>query len=151
MVKPISAKPWLPDAPSPSASAVVRLSTPAIGSPLLSSIVESPSPSAIPLSPDGPVAAFAATPAESPEYCSTSLNIASGALVPVALAPRPALCLALKYLDFIAKIKPVGPDIGCTPQISYAIKFGIALLTNAINTGFQLVAAVLVVVVLVAS
>ena len=40
-------------------------------------------------------------------------------------------------LERIAKIKPVGPVIGCTPQMSYAIKFGIALLTNEIRMGSQ--------------
>ena len=42
------------------------------------------------------------------------------------------------FLDLIAKISPVGPVIGCTPQMSYAIKFGIALLTSEIKIGSQL-------------
>ena len=38
-------------------------------------------------------------------------------------------------LDFIAKIRPVGPVIGCTEHTSYAIKLGIARLTNEIRIG----------------
>src|SRR6056300_1565962 len=41
------------------------------------------------------------------------------------------------YLLLIAKISPVGPVIGCTPAISYAIRLGIALLTNEIRIGSQ--------------
>ena len=44
------------------------------------------------------------------------------------------------YLAFIAKIRPVGPVIGCTPQISYATKLGIALRTSEIRIGSQLAA-----------
>ena len=51
---------------------------------------------------------LAAGRAESPEnVVSASLNRAS--VEPVAPAPN---------LDFIAKIRPVGPVIGCTPQTS---------------------------------
>ena len=38
----------------------------------------------------------------------------------------------------IAKISPVGPVIGCTPQMSYAIKLGMARRTSEIRIGSQL-------------
>ena len=41
-------------------------------------------------------------------------------------------------LERIAKISPVGPVIGCTPQMSYAIRLGIDLRTNEIKIGSQL-------------
>ena len=61
---------------------------------------------------------------------SASLNSASSTDV----APSPILA-------FIAKISPVGPLIGCTPQISYAIKLGIDLRTKEIKTGSQFATA----------
>jgi hypothetical protein len=42
------------------------------------------------------------------------------------------------FLDLIAKIRPVGPVIGWTPHISYAIRFGIERRTSDIRIGSQL-------------
>ena len=61
------------------------------------------------------------------------LEISGNASSTSASAPSIDANLAL-----IANIRPVGPVIGCTPQMSYAIRFGIARLTRDIKIGSQL-------------
>ena len=94
-------------------------------------MVLSPSVSVRPERPEPSFIAFVVAVAESPENpAAASSNSAS------SLTETPAL--EVLYFDFIAKIRPVGPVIGWTPQMSYAIRFGIARRTRAIRIGFQL-------------
>ena len=113
-MKPISPK-VPPDPPVPKASAA------AVDIPVAARSVTRTSPESTPSKPEG--SAGLVCPSPDTPFLASSNKASSFDVEPPS------------NLDFIAKIRPVGPVIGCTPHTSYAIKLGIARLTNEINTG----------------